>query len=260
MSGHKPRKRFGQNFLQDPVYQQRIANSIHLNEGAKCIEIGPGKGAITAHLLQRFGELEAIEMDRDLLALLQQKYVNTGLTLHQGDVLHVDFNALADGQRLSVIGNLPYNISSPLLFYLTGFLGIIDEMVFMLQKEVVDRMTAPPGSKTYGRLSVTTGLLLHSEKLFDVPPGAFFPAPKVTSSVVRLRPKEGVSPSLDQQIFGQIVRAAFVKRRKTIRNSLKEWISATELIALGLDPGLRAEQLGIESYVLLAEHLKPSGE
>ena len=171
---HRPRKRFGQNFLQDRVYQQRIAAAIHLREGAKCIEIGPGQGAITAHLIRRFGKLEVIEMDRDLVALLEQQYPPAQLTIHQGDVLKVDFRQLAAGQRLSVIGNLPYNISSPLLFKLIEDLELIDEMVFMLQKEVVDRIVARPGSKTYGRLSVTAGLMLHSERLFDVPPGAFF--------------------------------------------------------------------------------------
>ena len=217
---HKPRKRFGQNFLQDPVYQQRIANSISLKDGAKCIEIGPGKGAITAHLLRRFSEVEALEMDRDLVTLLEKKYADSGLTVYQGDVLKADFRQLAGGKRLSIIGNLPYNISSPLLFQLIENLDVIDEMVFMLQKEVVDRMTAGPGTKTYGRLSVTTGLLLHSEKLFDVPPGAFFPAPKVMSSVVKLRPRSDVDASLDRKVFDGIVKSAFSQRRKTIRNSL----------------------------------------
>ena len=252
---HKARKRFGQNFLQDPIYQQRVANSLQLKEGAKCIEIGPGKGALTAHLLARFGTLEAIEVDRDLLALLQRKFSGADLTLHQGDVLKFDFTALAGSQQLSIIGNLPYNISSPLLFYLMDYLPIIDEMVFMLQKEVVDRMTAPPGSKTYGRLSVTTGLLLHAEKLFDVPPGAFSPAPKVTSSVIKLRPRQDVDPALNKDIFAKIVKAAFAMRRKTLRNTLSEWLSRDQLLALDIDPGLRAEQLSIETYVRLAQHL-----
>lgn len=249
---HKARKRFGQNFLQDPIYRQRIANSLHLKPGAKCIEIGPGKGAITHHLLARFGQLEAIEMDRDLVALLERKFGHQNLSLHEGDVLKFDFNALAAGQRLAIIGNLPYNISSPLLFYLMDYLHIIDEMVFMLQKQVVDRMTAPPGSKTYGRLSVTTGLLLRSEKLFDVPPGAFTPAPKVTSSVVKLQPRQDIDASLDRRVFGQIVKAAFSQRRKTIRNSLSEWVSVEQFDQLGIDPKLRAEQLDIETYVRLA--------
>lgn len=252
---HKARKRFGQNFLQDPTYQQRVANSLQLKAGAKCIEIGPGKGAITKHLLARFDQLEAIEMDRDLIDLLQRKFHGANLKLHQGDVLKVDFQVLAGGQRLSIIGNLPYNISSPLLFYLMDSLHIIDEMVFMLQKEVVDRMTAAPGSKTYGRLSVTTGLLLHSEKLFDVPPGAFSPAPKVTSSVVKLRPRQDVDKSLDRHVFGKIVKAAFSQRRKTIRNSLSEWASAEKLEELGIDPKQRAEQLDIQTYIHLARNL-----
>lgn len=253
---HKPRKRFGQNFLQDPVYQQRIANSISLQPGAKCLEIGPGKGAITAQLLKRFGQIDAIEMDRDLVDLLQRKYPQSDLSIHQGDVLKIDFRQVAGDQRLSIIGNLPYNISSPLLFQLMDSLDIIDEMVFMLQKEVVDRMTAGPGSKTFGRLSVSTGLLLHSEKLFDVPPGAFFPAPKVMSSVVKLRPRQDVDQSLDREAFNGIVKAAFAKRRKTIRNALSEWATGDQLAALGVDPGQRAEQLDIATYAHLAKNLQ----
>lgn len=252
---HKPRKRFGQNFLQDPVYQQRIANSIGLKPGAKCLEIGPGKGAITAHLLKRFGQIEAIEMDRDLVGLLHRKFPKNDLHIHQGDVLKTDFRQIAGDQRLSIIGNLPYNISSPLLFQLMDSLEMIDEMVFMLQKEVVDRMTAGPGSKIYGRLSVTTGLLMHSEKLFDVPPGAFFPAPKVMSSVVKLRPRQDVDERLDRVAFSGIVKAAFAKRRKTIRNALSEWATGDQLAALEVDPGLRAEQLSIETYAHLARNL-----
>ncbi len=252
---HKPRKRFGQNFLQDPVYQQKIANSLNLVAGAKCLEIGPGQGAITAHLLKRFGELTAIEMDRDLVTVLERKYANAGLTVIQGDVLKTDIRDIAGAKRLSIIGNLPYNISSPLLFQLIDQLELIDEMVFMLQKEVVDRITAGPGSKIYGRLSVTTGLLLHSEKLFDVPPGAFYPAPKVMSSVVRLRPRASVDESLDREVFDGIVKAAFAQRRKTIRNSLSEWASEEQLLELGVDPRLRAERLDIETYVHLSKNL-----
>ena len=254
---HKPRKRFGQNFLQDPGYQQRIADSLNLKDGAKCFEIGPGKGAITARLLARFGEVEALEMDRDLVALLEKKYADSDLKIIQGDVLKADFRKLAGNRRLSIIGNLPYNISSPLLFQLIENLDVIDEMVFMLQKEVVDRMTAGPGSKVYGRLSVSTGLLLHSEKLFDVPPGAFFPAPKMMSSVVKLRPRAEVDPALDRKVFDGIVKAAFSQRRKTIRNSLSAWASEEQLIELGIDPKLRAERLDIQTYVHLAKNLSP---
>ncbi len=252
---HKPRKRFGQNFLQDPVYQQRIADSIVLRDGAKCVEIGPGKGAITAHLLKRFGAVHAVEMDRDLVRLLNNKFSSQGLIVEQGDILQTDFEQLAGGQRLSIIGNLPYNISSPLLFKLMDHLERVDEMVFMLQKEVVDRITASPGNKTYGRLSVSTGLLLHSEKLFDVPPGAFFPAPKVISSVVKLRPRLDVDPKLDRDVFSKIVKAAFAKRRKTLRNALSEWTDEAELTRLGVDPKSRAEQLDVSSYACLARSL-----
>jgi 16S rRNA (adenine1518-N6/adenine1519-N6)-dimethyltransferase len=252
---HKPRKRFGQNFLQDTMYQRRIADSIQVREGAMCVEIGPGKGAITANLLKRFGSIDAIEMDRDLVALLKREFAGTGLRLHQGDVLKFDFDKLAGPRKLSIIGNLPYNISSPLLFKLIDRLDFIDEMVFMLQKEVVDRMIAPPGSKTYGRLSVTTGLLLHSEKLFDVPPGAFHPVPKVTSAVIKLRPRTDVDPTLDRSVFNAIVKSAFMHRRKTIRNTLSEWADETRLLELDVNPKLRAEQLSIETFALLAKNL-----
>ncbi len=254
---HKPRKRLGQNFLQDTMYQQRIANSIRLKEGAKCIEIGPGQGAITAHLLDRFGAVEAVEIDRDLVRLLGRKFSKQGLSIHQQDVLSLDFKQLADGKRLSIIGNLPYNISSPLLFQLMESIEVIDEMVFMLQKEVVDRITAPPGSKTYGRLSVTTGLLLNSEKLFNVPPGAFFPVPKVMSSVIKLWPKENaeIPAGFDKTLFAQIVKAAFSQRRKTIRNALSKLISEQQLIEWGVNPKARAEQLDIEAYKLMAVKL-----
>ena len=251
---HKPRKRFGQNFLQDPVYQQKIASSIRLNPGSQVLEIGPGKGALTQHLIKRVEHLHVIEMDRDLVTLLSQQYPPEKLTIYQGDVLNFDFSQLAS--RWSVIGNLPYNISTPLIFRLLEFIDHIDDMVFMLQKEVVDRLIAGPGSKTYGRLSVMAGLDLKCERLFNVPPGAFYPAPKVTSSVVRLTPlKQRLALEIRPQI-ARIVSAAFAQRRKTLRNGLKKLVDAVGFEAAGVDPSERAEQLSIEEFISLAGAIK----
>ena len=252
---HRPRKRFGQNFLQDPHYQQRIAAAIHLKQGARCVEIGPGRGAITAHLVKRFGMLEVIEMDRDLVALLRQQYSPEQLIIHQGDVLKVNLQELAAGKRLSIIGNLPYNISSPLLFKLIDELELIDEMVFMLQKEVVDRIVAQPGTGNYGRLSVTAGLMLHSERLFDVPPGAFYPPPKVISSVVRLVPRRDLDENLDRATFARVVKAAFAQRRKTLRNTLAGLVTTEQMLALDIDPGRRAETLEVADFMRLSKLL-----
>ncbi|MFT5259688.1 MAG: 16S rRNA (adenine1518-N6/adenine1519-N6)-dimethyltransferase [Gammaproteobacteria bacterium] len=249
---HRPRKRFGQNFLQDEVYQQRIASSIQVKTGDKLIEIGPGQGAITAHLLRSHGSLTAIEMDRDLTASLQAKFGDEGLDVIEGDALKVDFVALAGEGKLSVIGNLPYNISTPLIFHLLASLKHINQMVFMLQKEVVDRMVAPPGDKTYGRLSIMAGLHLDAERLFNVPPGAFFPQPKVTSSVVRLTPNGREIDAHTQQRLAQIVGSAFGQRRKTLRNAIKGLVSEEQILSVGLDPKKRPENLSVEDFLSLA--------
>jgi 16S rRNA (adenine1518-N6/adenine1519-N6)-dimethyltransferase len=250
---HKPRKRFGQNFLQDPVYQQRIADSLSLADGAKCLEIGPGKGAITARLLKRFDQLTAIELDRDLVTLLEKKHANSGLTILQGDILKTDIREVAAGQRLSIIGNLPYNISSPLLFQLIENLDVIDEMVFMLQKEVVDRLVAVPGNKNYGRLSIMAQYYCQTEYLFYVSPASFNPPPKVDSAVLRITPwKELPYIARDPQRLSQIVVEAFSKRRKTLRNSLRKYISLEQIQSIGIDPQLRAEQLSVEDFVNLS--------
>ncbi len=250
---HKPRKRFGQNFLQDVAYQQRIASSIQPRKGDHLVEIGPGQGAITAHLLREYGKLTAIEMDRDLSASLQMQYAEQGLSIIERDALKVDFSQLAGQQKLAIIGNLPYNISTPLIFHLLASLQHISEMVFMLQKEVVDRIVAPPGDKTYGRLSVMAGLHLNSERLFNVPPGAFFPQPKVTSSVVRLTPTQRVIAPEIQGRLARIVGAAFGQRRKTLRNAIKEYLSAEQIESVGINPADRPEKLSIEDYLNLAQ-------
>ncbi len=250
---HKSRKRFGQNFLQDVAYQQRVASTIQVGKGDKLIEIGPGKGAITAHLLREHGALTAIEIDRDLSSTLQFKYADNGLSIIQGDALKVDFAEIAGNEKLAVIGNLPYNISTPLIFYLLASLKHINQMVFMLQKEVVDRIIAPPGDKTYGRLSVMAGLHLNAERLFNVPPGAFFPQPKVISSVVRLTPNGRKIEQGTQQRLARIVGAAFGQRRKTLRNAIKDQITEQQIISVGLDPKTRPENLSVEDFLSLAE-------
>ncbi len=250
---HKPRKRFGQNFLQDPVYQQRIAGSIQLGPNDKLVEIGPGQGAITAHLQRAHGHFTALEMDRDLVAALRRQYDESQLTVIEGDALQMDFAQLAGDGKLAVIGNLPYYISTPLIFHLLQAQQHISQMVFMLQKEVVDRLVAAPGSKTYGRLSVMAGLFLHSERLFNVPPGAFYPQPKVTSSVVRLTPNDRKIDSAVQARLGQIVAMAFGQRRKTLRNALKEALSASQIEEVGIDASLRPEQLSLDDFLSLAQ-------
>ncbi len=215
------------------------------------MEIGPGQGAITAHLLQRVDRLTAVEMDRDLTAMLRSKYSDEQLKIIEGDVLNVNFSEL--GKPLAVIGNLPYNISTPLIFHLLQSVDQIEEMVFMLQKEVVDRLVAEPGNKIYGRLTVMTSLDVDCEKLFNVPPGAFFPAPKVMSTVVRLKPKVKRLALDCRDILGPLVAAAFNQRRKTLRNSVSAFADEAKITSVGIDPKLRAENVSVEGYVALAE-------
>jgi 16S rRNA (adenine1518-N6/adenine1519-N6)-dimethyltransferase len=252
---HPARKRFGQNFLHDPMIIQRIVSKVAPQPGDHIVEIGPGLGALTTTILPLVGELDVIELDRDLIPKLQQQCSGLGeLWIHNVDALKYDFTQLATTSRsLRVIGNLPYNISTPLLFHLLTQASAIRDMHFMLQKEVVDRMTAGPGSKTYGRLSIMVQYHCKVEKLFNVGPGAFKPKPKVDSAVVRLLPY--VTPPVDtgdKHKFEQIVNAAFSQRRKTLRNSLKNLVPEDVIINTGIDPGLRAEALGIEQFALLS--------
>jgi len=251
---HIPRKRFGQNFLQDVQYQQKIAAAIRVSSEASLIEIGPGQGAITSHLLQRVPQLTVVEMDRDLVAALRESYGEDQLNIIEGDVLKVDFSEL--GAPLSIIGNLPYNISTPLIFHLLKYVDQIEDMVFMLQKEVVDRLVAGPGSKTYGRLSVMTSLDVKCEKLFNVPPGAFFPAPKVMSTVVRLRPREDRLALASRASLSPLVAAAFNQRRKTLRNSIAAFADEALMKSVGIDPQLRAENVSAAQYVALSDAIK----
>jgi 16S rRNA (adenine1518-N6/adenine1519-N6)-dimethyltransferase len=249
--GHQARKRFGQNFLVDQAIIHRIVSAIAPEPGQNTVEIGPGLGALTAPLVQKLGQLKAVELDRDLIARLEKRFSPEQLTIYPGDALKFDFTSL--GPKLRVVGNLPYNISSPLLFHLADHAKIIFDMTFMLQKEVVMRMVATPEDPDYGRLSVMLQYRFDMGHLFDVPPEAFNPAPKVTSAIVRLRPKpETRLRAQDETRFAQLVMAAFSSRRKTLRNTLKGWVCEKGFEAAQIDPGLRAERLSVADFIALS--------
>jgi 16S rRNA (adenine1518-N6/adenine1519-N6)-dimethyltransferase len=254
MSEHRARKRFGQNFLSDPNIIRKIIDAIRPVAGEAMVEIGPGLGAMTVPLVERLGHLHVVEIDRDLIARLREQYPPERLTIHEGDALAFDFTTL--DAPLRVVGNLPYNISTPLLFHLAGFAAQVRDMTFMLQKEVVMRMVAAPGAEDYGRLSVMLQYRYRMARLFDVPPGAFRPEPKVTSSIVRMvpLPPEELAAQ-DEALFARIVAAAFGQRRKTLRNTLREFLDADDFAALALDPGLRGERLTVGEYVAIANHV-----
>lgn len=256
MSQHRPRKRFGQHFLSDPGVIDAIIAAIAPRDSDVIVEIGPGQGAITRPLAARAGALHAIELDRDLAAKLRNEFRQSAvLTLHEADALKFDFATLGDSLR--VIGNLPYNISTPLLFHLLDYRQHIVDMHFMLQKEVVDRMAAPPGSKTYGRLSIMLGCHFQIDALFDVDRQAFEPPPDVTSAIVRLTPLPiGTYIIDDEKRFSMLVAQAFSQRRKTIRNSLRKIVDKSVLELVGIDPGLRPEAISIADYVRLANTLE----
>ena len=252
---HKARKRFGQNFLHDAGVIRRIVSCIAPRRDQHLVEIGPGRGALTRELLAALGRLDAVELDRDLIGPLQASCAPLGdLHVHSADALRFDFCQLAQpGERLRLVGNLPYNISTPLLFHLLDQAHCIDDMHFMLQKEVVERMAAEPGGKDFGRLSVMLQIQCEVFPLFDIGPGAFTPPPKVTSSLVRLRPlREPRFAIADPQVFAQLVNQAFSHRRKTLRNSLRELLGPDQMLALGVDPGQRPERLPLEAFVALA--------
>lgn len=252
---HSPRKRFGQHFLHDRGTVDRIVAAIAPARGQTIIEIGPGEGVLTEPLLAATGSLHAVELDRDLAAALHGRVEWSGrLCVHEADALRFDFAALAPaGDRVRVVGNLPYNISTPLLFHLLEQRAAIADMHFMLQREVVDRMAAGPGSGVYGRLSVMIQAWCAVTLLFRVAPGAFRPPPAVESAVVRLVPH--ARPLVDAAHaarFGEIVRRAFSVRRKTLRNGLRGYVDADAIAAAGIDPGTRPEQLRIEDFARLA--------
>ncbi len=255
---HVPRKRFGQHFLSDANIIARIVQAIAPVPGQRLVEIGPGEGAITVPLLRKAQALTVIELDRDLAPRLAALGEGIGpIEAIHADVLTVDFTALAAGGTLRVVGNLPYNISSPILFHCIDHLDAIEDMHFMLQKEVVDRMAAAPGSKTYGRLSVMLQLACRVQPLLPVPPEAFRPPPKVDSAVVRLIPRPRAERPVEHAAaIERIVRAAFGQRRKTLSNALDGVVDVARIEAAGIDPRTRAEQLAPEAYVALARQLE----
>jgi 16S rRNA (adenine1518-N6/adenine1519-N6)-dimethyltransferase len=248
------RKRFGQHFLHDPRIIQRIVAAVAPKPGERVVEIGPGRGALTFALLEQARELEVVEIDRDLAADLKRDRRAASLKIHVGDVLDLDFAALkGDGAKLRIVGNLPYNISTPLLFKLLAVKDTFEDMHFMLQKEVVERMTASPGGKEYGRLTVMLAAAAETQALFDVGPGAFQPPPRVWSAVVRIKPAAG--PRFEfgsERALSALVTAAFSARRKTLRNGLKNFLNADDIGACGIDPQARPETLEPQQFGLLA--------
>ncbi len=242
----RSRKRFGQHFLHDPAVIARIVRALDPRSGDHLVEIGPGRGALTRRILEQdLATLDAIEIDRDLAARLAAELAaDARFALHEADALELDVEALARrrGARLRLVGNLPYNLSTPLLFHFLEGSGCIEDMHFMLQREVVARITARPGTADYGRLTVMLAPRVRAERLFDIGPGAFQPPPRVWSSIVRLevlrRPAFAVAPD-----YGKVVAAAFAHRRKTLRNALKGLVSPEQIEACGLDPGSRPETL-----------------
>ena len=256
--GHRARKRFGQHFLVDPGVVHAILDAISPQENEHVVEIGPGHGALTDALAQSAGRLDLIELDRDLAAMLRHRFAgDDSVRVHEADALRTDFAALGDsGVRLRIVGNLPYNISTPLLFHLLDARGAIGDMHFMLQKEVVDRITAQPGSKAYGRLGIVLGVYFESESLFDVGPQSFDPPPAVTSAVVRLQPRPAREIGVDDpRQLSALLAAAFGKRRKTLRNALRDHPAGALLDACGIDPALRAEAVPPQAWVQLANRL-----
>lgn len=252
---HTPRKRFGQHFLHDTRIIQQIIKAISPEPEQRILEIGPGQGALTFPLLRKIKHLTAIELDCDLIEPLRLQAQGVGeLEIINADVLSVNFTVLADYSTLRIVGNLPYNISTPILFHCLEHASAIHDMHFMLQKEVVERMSAEPGRKVYGRLSVMLQLRCRVEPLFDVPPSAFCPPPKVDSAVVKLTPLSiDEVPIKDLPFIDRLVRAAFGQRRKTLSNALQGILSADHIRTAGIDPRSRAEQLAPLDYVRLAK-------
>lgn len=253
LMSHQPRKRFGQNFLRDATVIHRIVLAVAPGSEDHLVEIGPGEGAMTEALLPNCRLLDAVEIDRDLAALLERKFAGEPrFRLHRADALKFDFRTLAVGEKPRIVGNLPYNISTPLLFHLFEQANSIRDMHFMLQKEVVDRLAAEPGDPDYGRLGIMTRYHCQAEKLFEVYPESFYPSPKVVSAVVRLIPHERPPVEADRQDLSRVVATAFSQRRKTLRNSIKPLFDEAEIRSLGVDPNARAETLSLEDYARLA--------
>ena len=258
MKQHVARKRFGQNFLVDRQVVADIVNAVAPRREACVVEIGPGLGALTEPLLQRVDRLHVVEIDRDIVARLERQHPPERLIIHAGDALEFDFSSVcADpAERMHIVGNLPYNISTPLLFHLADYADRVADMHFMLQKEVVERIVAAPGTADYGRLSVMLQYRFVADWLLDVPPESFDPPPKVDSAVVRLipRPAEQLTARSPER-FASLVAAAFAQRRKMLRNNLKGVCDEAFLVAQGIAPTARAEELAVADYIRLANGL-----
>lgn len=253
----RAKKALGQHFLHDRTVIDRIVAALGPVADEPVVEIGPGRGALTVPLLEAGARLEVVEFDRDLVPLLRDlAETHPRLRVHHGDALALDLANLVGDAPVRIVGNLPYNISSPLLFHLLGQREHITDMHFMLQREVVDRMTSPPGSRRYGRLSVMVQYSCLAKRLFTVGAGAFVPPPKVESAVVRIVPKKTADPQreemVDEAVLAQVVRAAFGQRRKTLANALRGILDAAEIEVAGIAPGRRAEQLSVADFVALA--------
>ncbi|EKU83564.1 16S rRNA (adenine1518-N6/adenine1519-N6)-dimethyltransferase [Massilia sp. UYP32] len=250
---HVARKRFGQNFLTDDHVLNNIIDAIAPRRGETMVEIGPGLAAMTALLLKSLDHMHVVELDRDLVARLEKAYPRERLSVHSGDALKFDFGSIPvlEGQKLRVVGNLPYNISSPLLFHLAEFAHLVEDQHFMLQKEVVERMVAEPGTKAYSRLSVMLQWRYDMAMLFIVPPTAFDPPPQVDSAIVRMVPTRRQLPC-DGKRLEAVVAKAFSQRRKVIRNCVAGMFTEAQLVEAGIDPGVRPEAVSLEQYVALA--------
>lgn len=248
---HTPRKRFGQNFLQDQSIIRNIIECINPQPEQNFIEIGPGLAALTKPLIEKLSHLEVIELDRDIVNFLQETFTPQQLTIHQGDALKFDFTL--NNKPIRVVGNLPYNISTPIMFYLSKFANI-QNMVFMLQKEVVERICAKPNNRDYGKLTIMLQYKYKCRYLLDVPPESFYPAPKVDSAIVSLTPRNDYDwHQVDETKLNHVVSKAFSQRRKTISNSLKGLFSSEQLIEAGIDPLLRPENIELEKYISLSK-------
>lgn len=256
-AGHQARKRFGQNFLHDLGTIERIIRAINPKPDDAIVEIGPGLGALTEEILAVNPRLQVVELDRDLIPVLRTKFFNyPEFRIHEADALKFDFSQLMVDRPLRIIGNLPYNISTPLIFHLLSQAGVVQDMHFMLQKEVVQRMAAVPGDNNYGRLGIMTQYFCRVQPLFEVGPGAFRPAPKVDSAIVRLVPHKTLPhPVKDLATLQAVVRTAFNARRKTLRKALGGMVSVEQLQSLGINDGLRPENLGLADYVAIADLL-----
>ena len=257
----RPKRRFGQHFLTDPRVIEHIVAVIRPVAGQHMVEIGPGRGALTRPLLKVLGTLDVVEIDRDLAAALATVLGPLGeLRVHRSDALRFDFSRLAPaGGRLRIVGNLPYNISTPLLFHLLAHSDAIQDMVFTLQREVAERIVAAPSTRDYGRLSVMLQYRCDATELFSVAPHAFRPEPQVHSTVIRLVPRPPATPVADHGLFERLVRQAFGQRRKTLRNALRGWIDEEGFRRAGIDPTLRAETLAVADFVRLADDLASGG-